>query len=500
MQFYVFKKSVCSRNLLNDENENVKKVKNFLEESQEEVLCLRYNKCLVLVPESRRSIMETFQHWQPAVVLELIEEMPPKRRKIKASALDIEQPQSYFEVVKIEAVQKQENTLYDPEDPERQNITSQDEAWIEMQLENQEIVETEYGAEVVTWNCVNCDPCECFMSQNEFRTHLELVHLNYDHQSVELLNEEHITEDESMLQEDESRMSEDDEPPAAPGTALTFETKEIVVQDLFDCNICRFTTTDRKEFTIHKKAHVDSKLFETARYGKLFCSECCYQFTTHPHYQAHLNGHQLYKIVAKASIYPVCKVCNVMFCDESFYDFHQEKHELGAEVHEMIPNEGKFLQYGHYREDLDEYDKFRFNSDTVKCGHCHKRFYDDEACRVHQLIFHINTLQCPIENRVFNGNQAMAIHMRNNHPELFGDDVKFACSVCKQEFETLHEKLKHMKTCDQKRFACTHCEKRFSQKCYLIAHLRVVNGQSNIVCEICQKICRDKEDYRIHIR
>lgn len=40
----------------------------------------------------------------------------------------------------------------------------------------------------------------------------------------------------------------------------------------------------------------------------------------------------------------------------------------------------------------------------------------------------------------------------------------------------------------------------FLLQCYLMTHLRQVNGQANVVCEHCNKVCRDKGDYQIHLR
>lgn len=106
LQFHIFKENVKNNSLL-AEIENIKKVKIFLDENEnEKVVCLRYNKCLTLVPESKKSFMEVFQHWQPQVVIQL--PTSRKRRRVETPPLD-ETVESHIEdVLEIEVVGKKE--------------------------------------------------------------------------------------------------------------------------------------------------------------------------------------------------------------------------------------------------------------------------------------------------------------------------------------------------------------------------------------------------------
>lgn len=482
-------------------NENLAKVKIFLEENDtEEVSCLRYNKCLTLVPNSKRSFMETFKNWQPHVVLEKVQEhFTPqsalKKRKLSKSIStdNLSQKDEAFEeeeFLKIEVFddsgQKLENSegfQEIDEDCLKQELT--EEEWIQAEIGKCELVETEEG-EVESWVCLHCEQSERYYDPNEFRDHLMSIHLNC----------EQIIYDEGEVIEDFEITSQEEEAHQTDDETVHLYVKE-ADKSIYSCSKCSFTTSDRNDFKMHEKTHFDKRLFRTSRFEKLFCIDCSYQFTSHAHYQAHINGHLLYDIIAKHAEYPICESCNVMFCDASFAQQHEDQHDIG-ELAEPIPSEGFFLKLGHYRpEVVDETEVL--NEQALKCGHCLKKFHDEESCRLHQLIFHITVLKCPIESRIFNGNQAFSIHMRNNHPELFGE-TKFPCSVCKQEFDTLYDKLKHMKTCDKKKFQCGHCDKKFSQKCYLNTHMRQISGQTSVTCGICEKVCRDKGDYEIHYR
>lgn len=423
--------------------------------------------------------------------IEQLPEPPPKKRKVEDKneencVVVVANEILAFEVAekKIHEIEVHENVAEVQQQQEQEGITEND--WAQIEIEKSELIETENGA---AWLCKYCEPNPVtFPVLEDFRSHLLSTHLSYEQVGVEEMETEN---EEVILEEYENEEAIQSDPENKSENLL----KELVVAEVYECTHCNYTVGDRSDFKTHQKMH------QSTRFERLMCVECSFQFTTQAHFQAHLNGHQLYEIVAKHSNFPICDACNTMFCDENYELLHREKHELGENAFEAIPVIGTFLKYGHYRSDLEVKEIEGLKGDaTISCGHCLRRFHDEESCRLHQLIFHITTLKCPIENRVFKGNQAFSIHMKNNHPELFGSEAKFQCSVCKIEFETLYDKLKHMKTCDKKKYACNHCDKKFSQKCYLRNHLRLVSGQSSVVCEICDKVCRDKGDYQIHSR
>lgn len=433
--------------------------------------------------------MEIFNQWQPHVVLETIAELPQPRKRIK---LESEEAEDALESIVV--VQSLEEEEAEPKNDEEM-AEMREEEWLQIEMANSVIFETEEG-EVESWMCKHCVPEERFFNGEEFRIHLITMHLCCEQEVVE--EEEvdyrfdHESEADTKCQREELSLELSNSP----------KDQKAEVKVVLSCSTCNYTTENPESLRLHERKHsnlsINNKLFKSARFERLFCIDCSYQFTSQAHYQAHVNGHQIYEIVAKHSTFPVCELCNMMFCDDSLANVHHNKHEVGALVEEAIPCTGHFLKYGQYREEGDCLEDLH-DVNALKCGHCLMKFVDEESCRLHQLIFHVKEMKCPIENRVFTGNQAFNIHLKNNHPELFGD-VKFACSVCKAEFPTLYDKLKHMKTCDKKKFQCSHCDKKFSQKCYLMTHLKQISGQASVTCEVCQKVCRDKGDYQIHFR
>lgn len=494
MQFHEFKQNVKNSPLLEAENENIKQVSLYLDENEdEEISLLRYNRCLTLVPSSKRSFMETLRNFQPHVVMERVMEheaaYPRKRPRLdtveereQLADLPVKGESVEASSTVAESVDFIEETLEAEAEEAIEDLTV--EEWLEAAVRTAEF--SENNGECDSWVCTYCDQHEKFVDLAEFREHLLTYHIPYY---------DGMNFDQVVFEESEEQTIQEYQSISEDVTADKTQQQYIIYQ----CTNCSFACESRKAFTIHQKSHADRKprLIQAGKYERFCCTDCCYQFSSHSHYQAHLNGHQLFEIVAKHSTHPTCDECQMMFCDEAYFNLHQESHGT-HQATELILAEGFFLKYGVERLDLrtEEANVER----PIKCGHCARTFDDYESCRLHQMIFHVKTLRCPIEFREFNGNQAFSIHLKNNHPELFGNDIKFKCSVCKMEFDSLYAKLGHMKTCDKKSFPCTHCDKKFSQKCYLTMHLRRVTGQISVTCELCDKVCGDKGDYTIHMR
>lgn len=75
-QFYLFKTRLNLNFEADQRYKIVKKLDMFLEDSnlEEDLVVLRYNQCFTVVPESRRSLMENFQGWQPQIIFERLHE------------------------------------------------------------------------------------------------------------------------------------------------------------------------------------------------------------------------------------------------------------------------------------------------------------------------------------------------------------------------------------------------------------------------------------------
>lgn len=323
------------------------------------------------------------------------------------------------------------------------------------------------------------DSLENMESENYDYEELETTELDYHmdedivEPKIEVLNDEVVIDD-----------SQDYEIKVIDDVNLTDDTLKQVG---YLCKKCNYEFESQTEFNEHMSFSHPIKV-----QGKFFCSRCSYQFSTHAHFTSHNNGHKLFDTLAQYMNYPKCDDCKIMFVDHESYEIHLLNHDDIRPIEKT----GFFLKYG-VRKDCDEEHIEILSEDSTKCGHCLKIFSNDEEVKKHLLVFHAVQLTCPVDLRTFNNNQSFTIHMRNNHPDYFPNS-SHVCSVCKNEFETLYEKLSHMKICQEKIFQCNHCDKKFSKKCHLNKHLKQVSGELNIICGICNKVCRDKHDYKIH--
>ena len=356
---------------------------NFVEENDGEVFCTRYNKCLTLVPHSRRKFSEVFQLWQPQVIIEKIEEVPkPPTKRQKHE----EEPEIYPVTFTVNEVLDVDNRIsIVQEETEESNEGMSEKEWVQSEIENSEMIETDTGPE---WMCKYCEPGPVsFPGLQDFRSHLLSTHLSYEQFSMIEVS----PDDEEIIEED-------------------YEVDNVEQPDYDDKSVISLKETEiASSFTEPKTRQRpnSTKITKSPRFEKLVCIDCDYQFTSQAHFQAHLNGHHLYEIVAKYSLFPICFICNAMFCDENYESLHQQRHENNEIVNDPMPAKGCFLKLGHPRsENITNQSNEQGN---ISCGHCLKKFNDEESCRLHQLIFHVTELKCPIENRLFKGNQAFTI-------------------------------------------------------------------------------------------
>lgn len=498
IQFHMFAETVRSSESLfkKEDSANLMRTKAFLDdtEDKEDVYCIKYNRCLTLVPESKRKFMEIFQLWQPEVIMEAVSEHHNRKNMIKEEAkIDIEEEPKPVKR-EIQVINEVDDSPLVEALIDENSCEMTEEEWVQEELQNSLIGQDNNGHMVYSWNCLHCPATSekiLFTSSHEFRNHLTTAHIQREVDTLEDTEQSVFIENSIECDWEEDITMQDDILESQPHTEI---------EQNFYCSKCGFSSSDPDGFAKHQLTHNvgqdnDDKRNQS-RPGKLSCSECNYYWTSVAHIKAHQNGHKLFELMAPHLIYPVCSVCNQMFCDEKYYRNHYKQHN--NEHIEVSPAVGFFLKNGIAMPSENQIE-FHDSPDSIRCGHCLRSFSTEISCRVHQMLFHISMLICPKDNREFQGNQAYTIHLKNNHPELF-PDFQFECSVCHLPFSTFHEKLKHMKICQKKSYGCHHCEKRFSQNCHLLKHLKMVSGQLSIECEICKKVCRDKGDYQIHMR
>lgn len=261
-----------------------------------------------------------------------------------------------------------------------------------------------------------------------------------------------------------------------------------------------------KDSSIHELKEVASDLtveLKPEKPGRNTCDECNLKLKEHKLYKAHMNCHRLFEIIAQDYLLPSCHTCNKIFIDENSLDLHLANHRSSNGLITLpisVPSGAVAVAgkpVGAKRVSINEEIDFHWS-----CGHCTEKFEKEVSCRLHLMMFHVSTFNCPIDKREFSGIKAVSLfchHLQNKHPDHF-PELTFSCTLCKTEFPTIYEKLAHMKNCDSKKFYCDHCAKKFFKKSELVAHHKFVNGEINFPCRICNKKCETSSDLKIHLR
>lgn len=267
---------------------------------------------------------------------------------------------------------------------------------------------------------------------------------------------------------------------------------------------CGETFTDMKELKLHSSAVHKKKEVTTREYPS-----CCGVMFKEPKYlKMHENAHESFNAVLSYLPWFNCEECKIHFSNDKDLETHNKLHESEAltDKFELIPRPSAFEDHFLKNKNLSSN-----NSEILPegcsfgiCGHCGKKKSLDDI-KLHLLFFHTTTIECPLENRIFEGNKQIrlfVIHLKNKHPEIFDKGVEYTCTYCNANFPTTFERLAHMKICDNKKYICvSHCGKRFKSEWLLNKHIQTIQGgDDRFKCNLCGKVCLSKSDLQIHMR
>lgn len=232
--------------------------------------------------------------------------------------------------------------------------------------------------------------------------------------------------------------------------------------------------------------------------NKYSCYECGIVFTSksckiNKLVKQHSDCHKIFSVVSEFYELPKCESTKVLFCNDIDLSFYLESGQLPLSCDGMTMRVAKKFKEAEGSCD----DK---NQEGWTCGHCCVKFLTERECICHVMMLHTKKFICPNDYMEFDGNRGICqfiIHMHNKHNEMFPDLI-IKCSYCGSNFQNQFDKLAHMKTCKEKKFQCDHCGKLFFTKTDLTRHLKLVVGELNYTCQICQKPCSSTMELKIH--
>lgn len=351
---------------------------------------------------------------------------------------------------------------------QKSTLDSKQKEWLRRELKQSAVVlDTPLGL-ITQWCCKKC-PLKSFSSENAFR-----IHLKYHLETSDVVNEDDFDSKQQITADDQSFLQQK----IWIQQQLQCQ-KEMVetnngTKPVWSCSQCEFVTNKRGSFRIHlQKVHT----ILMRGPNKHSCFDCRLRFDGESHLIVHRNCHRIFDVIAPHASYPVCESCKMLFVSSDFQQIHMDRHNESPEtLNDLLPSVGVVHRNGETFLDDEVQDEVH-NFDDPTCGHCLKKFASDNECKHHLMIYHATSFTCPFDQRVFDGIPTLSFgnHLRQCHANIF-PDLKIACSFCKMLFETVYDKLAHMKKCQAKMFQCDHCDKCFFRKTELVHHLKVVTG------------------------
>lgn len=355
-----------------------------------------------------------------------------------------------------------------PKKYQKSKLDAKQRDWVRKELKMRAVFfETPLGHKT-QWVCKECLN-KSFSSENAFRIHLR-QHLDVSHENSIDDEQNDRTEDTSFIEQKLWIMQQ-------------LQTQKEVVESSdgtksfsWNCQDCEFSSNKRGRFRMHlQKVHTTIRMRGPNKHS---CYDCRLRFDGENHLIVHRNCHRIFDVIAPHAQYPGCDACAMFFATAEDLQVHSHRHQYEPDLlRDIIPAIGVVHRNGEtfVSEDDDQVEVTDENAPT--CGHCLVKFATENECRLHLMLFHARNFTCPFDARVFEGIPTLSFgnHLRQGHPDLF-PYLEIACGFCKMQFETVYEKLAHMKKCKAKNFQCDHCARSFFRKAELLHHLKVVTG------------------------
>lgn len=301
-----------------------------------------------------------------------------------------------------------------------------------------------------------------------------------------------------------------------PQCSTTTKTKEGFISHVTQDHPGDFDDTDQSvdvENTAVVKAEVNEDLIKKLteqvvndRGGplkvegyKFSCNDCGLFFAKH--YPTHVDAHKTFKDLALSYQLPKCETCRVIYANDHSMLKHLDSHAEESGMTQIFPSKGLAYFGGKkFKDPLGTADD-AIDENIWKCGHCFAMFWNESECVQHQMMLHVETLVCPIDQLSFSGSRGLATfctHMKNKHTDLF-PNLNFPCTYCKQDFRSILQKLAHMKICNEKKLECDVCGRKFFSKVKLAHHLKVEKGLLSYECSLCGRKFTNSMDLKLHV-
>ena len=254
--------------------------------------------------------------------------------------------------------------------------------------------------------------------------------------------------------------------------------------NLLQCTECGKECNSLNLLKVHIKMKHEKRRNEPVVTGRFPCESCNIKYQT----ESALILHKYKKHGVKLAI--ICPFCDRVFNRvsnaENLYNHTVKEHKDKKNCPEYLKIVNDFL-------------KFRENSDTFSCKSCNKTFESSYKLKSHQYKVHNEreaSFLCDKCDKVFKFRGELNFHFQKYH-----SGVTFVCPDCGKSFNhkynlEIHIKMVHVKN---KTLSCDVCGKMFFIPSKLEHHRRTVHEKLKpFQCEFCGFRCAAHGNLNLH--
>ncbi|XP_019063662.1 transcriptional repressor CTCFL isoform X2 [Fukomys damarensis] len=281
-------------------------------------------------------------------------------------------------------------------------------------------------------------------------------------------------------------------------------------KQIFQCNLCVFTSSRLSSFNRHMKIHTSEKphtchlCLKTFRTVTLLrnhinahtgtrpfkCGDCDRAFVT----SGELVRHRRYKHTHEKPF--KCTLCKYASVEASKLKRHIRSHTGERPFQCLLCS---YASRDTYK--LKRHMRIHSGEKPYECHVCHARFTQSGTMKIHVLQKHgenVPKYQCPHCAAIIARKSDLRVHLRNLHTY---HATEIQCRYCPATFHERYALMQHQKTHkNEKRFKCEHCSYACKQERHLAVHVRTHTREKPFTCSACHRHFQQKSLLDTHFQ